>query len=584
MILQALVHYYEMLLERGEIVDQGWANVGVTFVLCLNERGELEQVIDARVETDFGKKKRLVPQKMVLPAPVKRSSGIKSNFLCDNATYMLGADIKGKPEHSVKCFSSCAELHRKILADVESPEAEAIRRFFDSWQPENAAEHPCIVPVWKELVNGGNLVFMVNGRYVHEIPEIKRVWRRFSSENKEGANIICLVTGEEAPIARLHPIIKGLANAQSSGASLVSFNAPAFCSFQREQGFNAPTSEYAAFAYTTVLNRLLADKEHVFRLGDDLTIVFWAENADDAYRSFYGSCLSDESPTYSSDEIRSMIKGLASGKSVQFNEENLDPEQPFYILGLSPNAARVSVRFFLRNSFGEFIRNMDEHQERLKIVKSEFDTNQTISLWRLLNETVNQNSKNKSPSPELAGEVLKAVLMNTRYPSTLLNSITLRIRADRKINRVRAAAIKAFYLKNPNKDVPKEVLTVSLNESSTNIPYALGQLFSVYEQIQQAANPKLNATIKDKYFNSASATPAVVFAILGNLASKHLHVIKREKPGLAAMFEHQIGELSLIIGESFPPRMNLPQQGAFQLGYYHRNVERYIKKENKTDE
>ena len=198
-----------------------------------------------------------------------------------------------------------------------------------------------------------------------------------------------------------------------------------------------------------------------------------------------------------------------------------------------------------------------------------------------MNETVNQKSRDKNPSPELAGEMLSAVLNNTPYPATMLNAITLRIRAESDITYGRAAAIKAYYLKKPNKDVPKEVLTVSLNKESTNIPYLLGRLFSVYEQIQQEANPGINATIKDKYFNSASGNPAVIFPILGNLAQKHLRVIRRDRTGLAINLEKQIGEITNKLGDSFPARLNLPQQGSFQLGYYHQNAERYIKKEDK---
>jgi CRISPR-associated protein Csd1 len=225
------------------------------------------------------------------------------------------------------------------------------------------------------------------------------------------------------------------------------------------------------------------------------------------------------------------------------------------------------------------LKNVQEHQQRLEIVHpaNDFDT---LPVWRLLNETVNQNTKDKSPSPGLSGELLRAILMNTPYPATLLNGVVLRIRAEREVTRGRAAIVKAYYLKHPNKkQIPEEVLTVSLNPDSTNVPYTLGRMFSVLEAIQSSANPGINTTIKDKYFNSASTIPATVFPTLINLAQKHLRKLKGTNGGLAVFYEKQLAELSGSVGEAFPSRLSLPQQGAFQLGYYHQTAARYQKKE-----
>ena len=270
---------------------------------------------------------------------------------------------------------------------------------------------------------------------------------------------------------------------------------------------------------------------------------------------------------------------------MEFQEQRIDPNMDFYVLGLSPNAARLSVRFFLRNTFGGFLRNVQAHHDRLEIVRPAYDKFETLPLWKLLSETVNQNARDKSPVPRLAMETLRAVLGNTRYPATLLNGVTLRIRAEREVTRGRAAAIKAYYKKlaeatqRENPDIPEEVLRVSLNENSSNIPYNLGRLFSVLEAIQSAANPGINATIKDKYFNSAAATPAVIFPILVNLAQKHLKKLRGSNAGLVIFYEKQLTDLCARIGESYPKRMNLPQQGSFQLGYYHQTQARYQKKE-----
>ena len=226
------------------------------------------------------------------------------------------------------------------------------------------------------------------------------------------------------------------------------------------------------------------------------------------------------------------------------------------------------------------MRNVQAHQERLKIVRPASDKFETIPLWKLLNETVNQKSNDKTPAPNMAGEVLRAILTGSRYPATLLNGVTLRIRAEHEVTRGRAAILKAYYLQNPHPDVPKEVLTVSLNPDSNNIPYLLGRLFSTLEAIQSAANPGINATIMDKYFNSASATPAMVFPVLLKLAQKHL---KKLDVGLRTYYDKQLTDLLSRLGEEYPARLNLPQQGSFQLGYYHQTQARYEKKEDKKN-
>lgn len=579
MILQALTDYYRTLEQKGEIAPLGWSENKVSFALCIDAQGSLEQVVSLQTEQTKGKKKVLAPQIMRLPAPVKRSSGIASNFLCDNSSYLLGVDSKGKPKRSADCFRACAALHEQILTDVDTPAAHALLSFFRTWQPSKAATHPALKENWDEILSGGNLVFWYGGAYLHDDPQIRLAWERHysSAADCDAPQMVCLVTGEKGPVESVHPSIKNVQGAQSSGAALVSFNAPAFCSYGKEQNFNAPTSKYAAFAYTTALNHLLSDREHVYRVGDT-TVVCWAKDGGIAAQNMMGWAVFGQPPVYRLADLQSALKKLCGGGIAELNEEYLDPNMEFYILGLSPNAARLSVRFFLRNSFGAFLRNAQAHQQRLEIVKPAYDKWDTLPIWKLLDETVNQNSRDKTPAPDLAGETLRAILMNTRYPATLLNGVTLRIRAEHAVTRGRAAILKAYYLKAPNTDVPKEVLTMSLNPDSSNVPYNLGRLFSVLEAIQASANPGINTTIKDKYFNSASATPGHVFPVLLNLAQKHL---KKLDGGLRTYYDKQLTSLMTKLGESYPARLNLPQQGSFQLGYYHQTQARYEKKEEK---
>lgn len=578
MILQALLAYYEALAARGEISPPGWGPAKISFALCISKDGRLEQVASLQSESERGKPR---PRTMQLPAAVKRTVGIASNFLWDNAGYLLGVDNKGKPERSLKCFACCRLLHQQLLADAKSPAARALLAFFNSWQPEEAPNHPALQENWAEITGAANLVFRFNGQFIHDDPEIRQIWQQYYNNEETGEKdgntpkLTCLITGKCGPAEATHPSIKGVLGAQSSGAALVSFNAEAFCSYGREQNLNAPVSKYAAFAYTTALNRLLADSRHVSRFGDT-TVVCWAQGGEPAYQNAFMAMAFGEEPAdsadYTEDDLLGMLKSLCRGEPVMFEDALLSPDTTFYVLGLSPNAARLSVRFFLRNSFGSFLSSVMAHRQRLEICGLE----QGLSLWRLLRETVNQNANDQSPLPNLTGEVLRSILTNTPYPATLLNQTRLRIRAERKLTPGRAAIIKAYYLRNTHKDVPKEVLTVKLNPDSTNIPYTLGRLFAVLEAVQSAANPGLNATIKDKYFDSAAATPSHVFPTLLKLAQKHLRKLTE---GQRIYYDKQICGLMGILAEEFPNNLTLPQQGGFQLGYYHQYQQRFQKKE-----
>lgn len=577
MILQALVEHYEDLAASGELDRPGWSKVGVSYALYINDTGELEQAADIRQVPENGKGKPR-PQKMKLPSPPtgRTSFAVRPAFLWDNSKYLLGIDSKGKSEQCTKSFQGSRSFYHRLLDAVDSPAARAVLVFFDHWDPEKAREHPALVDKLEDILAGANLVFRYDGSYLQNDPKIQAAWEDYYNTSEDGPEMVCLVTGKKGPVERIHPNVMGSGPSwQPMGNTLVGFNASAFCSYGREQSYNAPTSKYAAFAYTTALNHLLADREYVGRVGDT-TVLFWASGGQKAYQSAWVASFFGAPTAYTVSDLQKMMLDLCCGKTVVFEETKLDPNTTFYILGLSPNAARLSVRFFLKNTFGAFVRNLQTHQERLEIVRPSFDKFETLPLWKLLDETVNQDSRDKSPTPGMAGETLRAILNDTPYPATLLNDVSLRIRAEREITRGRAAILKAYYLKNPHPDIPKEVLTVSLNPDSTNIPYTLGRLFSVLEAIQSSANPGINATIKDKYFNSASATPSRVFPTLINLAQKHLRKLDK---GLSISCSKQLTELTDKLGEVFPDRLSLPQQGAFQLGYYHQTQARYTKKE-----
>lgn len=584
MILQALTAYYEQLVRQGKLSAPGWDDsFKVSYELRLNDAGQLLRVVSLLTEKTVGKKTILAPRAMRVPAHEKRSSGIAANFLCDNSTYLLGADEKGKPERAADCFKACAKLHHTILDGVDSPAARALLAYFDSWDPAQAAAHPLLAEQWKEITGNANLIFGYEATdhshsFVNDDPAIQNAWQTHYNDRSADSDMgQCLITGKYAPIERTHPNISGVPGAQSSGAALVSFNAPAFCSYGHEQGDNAPVSKYAAFAYTTALNRLLADRNHCKHVGDT-TILCWAENAEPVYQDAMSMFLfgADEAAGIQESDVQAALKRLSAGQTVPFLEKELSPDQHFYLLGLAPNAARLSVRFFLRDTFGSFAQNLQKHAEEMEIDCSEKEKFRSLPIWAVVNETTRTvPGQPAKPSPQLAGDLLRAVLTGGRYPATLLNGVTLRIRAEQNVTRGRTAVIKAYYLRNYPTELNKEVYTVSLNET-TNVPYLLGRLFSVLEAVQKAANPGINTTIKDRYFNAACATPGMSFPTLLRLSQKHL---RKLNDGLATHYDKQITELMAQLPESgFPARLSLPDQGKFTIGYYHQTQKRYAKK------
>ena len=584
MILQALVRHYEQLAQKGRIASPGWQSVKVSYAIRLDEDGTLRAVEDLREEVPSGKKTVLAPRIMKVPEQVKRARAIAPNFLCDNAAYMLGVDSKGKPEWAISCFEACAQWHREALGDVPHPVAQAILRFFDTWNPAQASEHPLIAPLLKELA-AANLIFQVGLAYAQDVPEIAEAWNQAYRAPAEGVKTMrCLVTGEATEVARLHPAIKGVQDAQTMGASLVSFNAPAFESYAHDggQGLNAPVGRYAAFAYGAALNHLLADREHRMHLGDS-TIVFWAEDAEDAYADLFSAVLGNDQRIQDRDLLGIMQK-LAAGQSVDWESVPLEPENGFCILGLAPNAARLSVRFFFKDSFGSFAARIAAHHQRMEIVRPKNDPWETIPLYAMLRETVNPNASSKDASPQMAGDVLRAILTGGMYPATLYQQVQLRIRAEHEITRGKAAIIKAYLLRNTpegeRKAIISEVAQVKLNEETRYAPYVLGRMFAVLEGIQEAANPGINTTIRDRYFNSACCTPAVVFPVLIRLAQAHL---KKLDGGLSVHMNRQLQTLMGMLDEAYPDRLSLSDQGIFQLGYYHQRQKRYEKKEDRDN-
>ena len=577
MILQALVNHYENLAEQGKVDQEGWCKAKVSYALNLSIDGKILGILSLKQEEESGKKRVWVPRQIKVPEMVTRSSGVSANFLCDNSKYMLGIDKNGTNQRVLECFEAAKKRHLWLLRETLGDMAQAVKNFFETWNPEKAEECDEIREKWEEITDGGNLIFCMGLKYAQDDPCIQETWeaaRNALSEDEQTG--ICLVTGKEALISRIHKTIKGVPGAQSSGAALVSFNAPAFESYGKEQSYNAPVGRHAEFAYTTALNYLLDQRKYTFQLGDSM-IIFWAESAEEGYQAAFFDSVAPKPDNQ--EEIRGIFENLKMNRAVQIGNVTLNPEQQFYILALAPNAARLSVRFFYQNSFGNILKNLSEHYERMSVVRPSWEDKEYMGIRDMLFETVNQNSKDKSPVPNMAAFVLQAILSGARYPASLYTDILIRIRAEQgKVTWGKAGIIKAYLIRNMNwKEGGKYM---GLNEESRETSYVLGRLFSVLESIQMDANPGIKATIRDRYFNSACATPASIFPVLIKLKNSHMKKLERENGGAKIYYEKLLTELMGKLDE-YPKRLSLEEQGKFILGYYHQVQRKYEKKEEK---
>ena len=609
MVLQALNQYYEILASDPEsnIAPFEYSSANVSFALNLSREGRLLNIFPLFETVQRGKKTFDVPLRLVVPEQVKRSSGISTNFLCDNAAYVLGLSGKKEddPQYGLKRFEAFRQLHITLLRDVDSPAAQAVLAFLNSYTPQTGNQYPEIINHLEELNAGGNLVFKLDGEsgYIHEDPAIREVWENYKGQTS-GTLGQCLVSGETRPISRLHASLKGIKGANATGATLVGFNAPAYESYNKEQGENSPVSEKATFGYTTALNYLLSSENRNRKIFiGDATVVYWAESSDPVYGEVFAGLFGvsqdltstgeqAEKPSDAARDLRAerilaaIAEKISRGEALDLNGlDGIDGSTRFYVLGLSPNAARISVRFFYQDPFQKMLQKIMCHYEDLTIVKEFPNQPDQLPLWQILKETVSRKSSDKDPLPLLAGAMFISILNNTPYPAALYYALINRVRADadegnfRKINYVRAAAIKAYLLRKyryMDSSQIREVLSMSLNENSRQPAYLLGRLFAVLEKVQQEAIGDVNASIKDRYFTSACASPATVFPVLLRL-SQH-HITKAEYGYISDRRIETIMNLLDVNEHPIPAHLTLDEQGVFILGYYHQRADFFAHK------
>lgn len=599
MILQALASYYHRLAsEAGSgLAQPGYSPEQISFVIILDKEGKVVQVDD--IQDITGKKPR--PRIMEVPQAEKRTFGIKPNFLWDKTGYVLG--VSNTSKRSADELKAFVMHHQSLLQDESDEGLQALLKFLKGWKPEQ-----CCPPLFPQEMIDKNVVFRLDGerQYLHDRPAARQLRAQMLAKaggdggeaaQAAAAPVMCLVSGRKAPPERLHPSIKGVGGAQPSGASIVSFNQASFTSYNKKQGANAPVSADSTFAYTTALNHLLrrdADNRQRLRVGDT-TVVFWAEAgeagaaaaraSEQSFADLLGAGSADATDETEVERVRGILEHVRKGLPLSGINPALKDETRMYILGLSPNESRLSVRFWLTDTFGALLKNLRMHQTDLELAPAPWKTFPTP--WRLVLATV---PTREGVKPEMddalnnqVGDLMRAMLSGAAYPRNLLGNALVRMRSDGHISGIRVALCKGVLTRerrlqqrNNSEEIP-----VSLDKSSTEPGYLLGRLFAVLENAQHAAlGGSVNATIRDRYYGAASATPATIFPVLLRNSNNHLAKLRKERKGQAVNIEKLMQEILDKMPDHFPRSLNIEGQGRFAIGYYHQSKDHFTRRES----
>lgn len=590
MLIKGLCDYYDILREKGEVLPDGYSIVPVKYKVSLTEQGEIDEIVSCQEEVQVsGKKPKLVPKDMVMPKRTEKP-GIDANIIEHRPLYIFGLNFSNDgfttEDNTNKAKKSHQDFVTKNLAFIEgidSPVVNAYRKFIENWRPEEETENRYLLDLGKNYSNSG-FAFFLSGepdKMLHEDSQLREQWEKYYEEKGDGEEeqyvAQCAITGEEAPIARIHGKIRGVSGGLATGNVLISYKNSSENSYGNEQSYNSNISKEVMRKYTEALNYLLKGRDHKITI-DDITVIFWAMSKDSGYEDNVMAMLMGQPEGQDGIKTEEMIKDLLSrGSQLGITEReaedkfnDIDENVDFYIAGLKPNSSRLSVKFILRKRYGDILMNIARFQGEIQVK----EPLKVVPLYWIKGEMVSPKSSNEKVNPDFMTKLFEAVMYNNRFPVALLETLIRRVKTDKYINDTRAGLIKAYLNRNE-----KEEIKLALDYENRNQAYLCGRLFAVLEWLQKRALGDLNTTIKDKYFASAAAKPATVFPKLLTLAQAHIKKLDGE--GNKVYYNKLIGQIINEINDEFPTTLSLVDQGKFIIGYYQQNQDFFVKKEDR---
>lgn len=600
MLINALCEYADLKADFSK--KEGWEEIGVHYNIILSAEGEITDIVDIRIEQTKTDKKgnektELKPRKVLIPKRTQKP-GIDSNYIEHRPLYIFGLNYdkdsgkltpEDKTDKAKKSHAAFVKHEFEFMDGLDSEICKAYRRFAEKWQPENETENKHLIKLGKDYQNSYFTFSLGIGReYLGEDKQLSDKYDSIISSRSAESDVetaVCGILGKKLPIARLHDKIK-FPGGQASGCQLVCMNGDAFESYGKSQSYNSNVSEEAMKKYTSVFNYLLSDEKHHIKLGD-MTVVFFAMKENDNaecdwfFQGIEETQRDNDVDSATEAKIQTILEHAEKGKK---NDENalseVDENCTFFIAGFTPNASRISQKFMYRNKYGEIIRNLQKHQNDLRIRE---ESTRSVYFYGIEKELVSPKASSDKVPPPLMTNIFLAAINNTPYPNELLSTVVRRVKTDSdeeknhfiKLNDTRAGIIKACL----NRKHKKEEITMAWNDENKNPAYLCGGLFAVFEKLQQeSSGGNLNSTIKDSYFSSACSKPASVFPKLTKLANNHLRKLgEGTKIYYNKMIQNIVGELN----GGFPSTLDLDNQGRFIVGYYQKNQELY--KSNKAE-
>lgn len=585
MILKALYDYYNR--NSTELPALHLSYEEFFFAIVIDKIGNFLRIEDLRRDDGSG-------TCILTLRPEERTSAPIPHFLGDKGSWVLGLDtVKINDDFNYKKeYIANIKNHNSFISYISelqknNPKNEtikAIKLFYDN-------DLCCLyeklhsTPIWKVFVGflGKNITFRLDGSMHLAAEEDFLFSKILNSKVNKNREQICLVTGEKAkPVTNTYSsfILGGKSNGK-----LVSFQTNSgYDSYGKKSCLNSPISENAEFKYTTALRYLLGKKsKNKFVIGSQKnktvrTFLFWTSSNSEASKRSEDSLFAllgrvdDDDPNRRIELVRSTFMSIYNGKL------SANKDDKFYILGLAPNSARIAVVYWNEIPLREFAGLISKHFTDMEIVDTRKEKKPYVGLHSIIGN-VTFGGKSSDAPPNLPDAVVKSIFQGIPYPDSLFQSCIRRIRAEQDINIVRAAIIKA-YLNRLSNNNNNEKLDIMLNKKNQNQGYLCGRLFAVLDKIQEDAYGIYDIhSIRKRYMNSASATPAMVFSTILNLSTHHLEKLNSGGQIFYEKLKQEI--ISKLDADGFPTHLNLQDQGRFFVGYYHQRQDFFMGKDNK---
>ena len=606
-MLRALSEYYDCLCRQKDsgLVPDGYSRVSVNYNLVLNTDGTIAEILPYVDHKNIGNKIKEVPREEFFPF---RNSipGIAAETIEHREKYLFGIEWDKQDKklaatkNSLRAFSKCKEKNLEFLDGLSSPVIDAFIKFLQSWEPERELENPALTNLDKGY---GGAKFVVTSQEdaaesspLNRDPLIKKKWEDGLRDKPVPDDAVmgqCSISGKYGQIARIHNNLAGIPGGLATGVNIVCLKSPAFWSYGRKESYNSSVSQEVMEKYTKAFNYLTSMPNHKQQL-DDMTLLYWAmtKESEKPYIQVFNTGvffnLQAKDPAEAErgeretleNELAAIFSQLAQGKEADWRSFGIDKNTEFYLLGVKPNSSRLAIKIFEHNKFGNMMTNIAKHHADLQLSPAD----KQMPLWLFRKALQSPVATKDALPPDLSTKILQSILNDVPYPRCMLETAVRRTKtdhddADKKVyavSRDRVRIIKACLTRS---NIIRRGEFNMLNTQNKDGAYNCGRLFAVLEMVQKAANPDLNATIKDKFFSSACSTPYLVFPRLIKLSQNHLGKLNQ---GNEIYFEKYIQKILSNLEDSFPKALSMEKQGMFILGYYQQR-EKLFEGKNKEE-